>query len=52
MMSKAANFIYRTYAADVRYVGGLNDTCNGLINGQQLATMHELLDRYGKWIWI
>jgi len=26
--------------------GDDNDTCNGLINGQQLATMHELRDRY------
>ncbi len=27
--------------------GDDNDTCNGLINGQQLATMHTLLHRYG-----
>ena len=27
--------------------GDDNDTCNGLINGQNLATMHWLLDHYG-----
>lgn len=27
--------------------GDDNDTCNGLINGQQLATMHTLIDEYG-----
>lgn len=27
--------------------GDDNDTCNGLINGQQLATMHTFLDTYG-----